>query len=82
MLVAIATLQSSALDSWPAVAIGGLLIVGSLEFVGPFDQDGWKLAGAIVPFAYIAWSFWLIVTGVVLLATGSPRPALRRPRWA
>ena len=41
--------------------------VGSLEFVGRFEESGWKLAGTIVPLAYIGWSLWLAVAGVVLL---------------
>jgi hypothetical protein len=40
-----------------------LLVVGSLEFVGPFEEVGWKLAGTIVPIAYTAWSVWLLVAG-------------------
>jgi hypothetical protein len=71
VLVAIAMLQSSEFDAWlawPGVAIGILLVVGSLEFVGPFDERGWKLAGTIVPIAYVAWSLWLIVAGVTLIA--------------
>lgn len=70
VLVAVAMLQSSAFDvwlAWPGIIIGGSLILGSLEFVGKFEEEGWKLAGAIVPIAYIAWSLWLIVTGLVLL---------------
>ncbi len=39
----------------------------SLEFVGPFEREGWTLAGAVVPFAYIAWSLWLVATGVIVL---------------
>ena len=35
--------------------------------VGSFEEQGWKLAGAIVPIAYIAWSLWLILAGLVLL---------------
>jgi hypothetical protein len=35
------------------------LLIGSLEFVGPNEKDGWPLAGTIVPIAYIAWSLWL-----------------------
>jgi hypothetical protein len=27
-------------------------VVGSFEFVGGFEEDGWKLAGTIVPIAY------------------------------
>jgi hypothetical protein len=71
LLVAIAMLQSSAFDrwlAWPGIAIGILLIVGSLEFVGPYEANGWRFAAAIVPITYIVWSLWLIVTGVVLLA--------------
>lgn len=71
LLVAIAMLQSSSFDDWlglPGIAIGLLLVVGSLEFVGRFEEHGWKLAGTIVPIAYTAWSLWLLVTGVVLLA--------------
>jgi hypothetical protein len=41
--------------------------VGSLEFVGRFEQQGWKLAATIVPIAYTAWSVWLLAAGVVLL---------------
>jgi hypothetical protein len=47
--------------------IGSFLVLGSLEFVGPFEEEGWKLAGSVVPVAYAAWSVWLIATGVVLL---------------
>jgi hypothetical protein len=51
----------------PGIIIGLFLVVGSLEFVGRFEEEGWKLAGAIVPITYIAWSLWLIVSGLVLL---------------
>lgn len=39
-------------------------MLGSLEFVGPNEEQGWKLAGSIVPIAYVAWSVWLIAIGV------------------
>jgi hypothetical protein len=71
VLVAIAMLQSSVFGAWlawPGIAVGALLVVGSFEFVGAFEENGWKLAGTIVPIAYIAWSLWLIIAGVVLLA--------------
>jgi hypothetical protein len=71
LLVAIAMLQSSEFEAWlawPGIVIGLSLVVGSLEFVGPYEEKGWKLAGVIVPIAYIVWSLWLIVAGVVLLA--------------
>jgi hypothetical protein len=70
MLLGVAMLQSSAFEgwlAWPGIIIGLFLIVGSLEFVGRSEEQGWKLAGAIVPIAYIAWSLWLIVSGLVLL---------------
>jgi Domain of unknown function (DUF4386) len=51
---------------WPGIVIGIALLVGTLEFVGPNEPDGWKLAGAIVPIAYIAWSIWLIALGFAL----------------
>ena len=63
-------LQSSAFDAWlawPGIAIGLALVAGSLEFVGPFKEKGWRLAGTIVPIAYTAWSLWLVISGVVLL---------------
>jgi Domain of unknown function (DUF4386) len=72
VLVGVAMLQSSAFDAWlawPGIAIGLALLVGSLEFVGPFEETGWKLAGTIIQVAYIAWSLWLVTTGVVLLIT-------------
>ena len=71
VLTAVAMLQSSEFDgwlAWPGVVIGLLLVVGSLEFVGPFEESGWNVAAMIVPLAYIGWSLWLIVIGVVLLA--------------
>ncbi len=46
--------------AWPGVVIGLLLVLGSLEFVGPFEENGWKVAATIVPLAYIGWSLWLI----------------------
>ncbi|MFL6047361.1 MAG: DUF4386 domain-containing protein [Propionibacteriaceae bacterium] len=70
VLVGTAMLQSSTFDAWlgwPGIAIGLALLLGSLEFVGPFEEKGWKPAGTIVPIAYIAWSLWLVVSGVVLL---------------
>jgi Domain of unknown function (DUF4386) len=70
VLVGIAMLQSSAFAAWlawPGIVIGLALVVGSLEFVGRFEEKGWKLAGTIVPIAYTAWSLWLVISGVVLL---------------
>ena len=70
VLVGVAMLHSSVFEAWlawPGIAVGALLVVGSFEFVGRFEEHGWKLAGTIVPIAYLGWSLWLIITGVVLL---------------
>ena len=70
VLVGIAMLQSSIFDAWlawPGIAIGLCLVVGSLEFVGRFEEKGWRPAGTIVPIAYTAWSIWLVISGIVLL---------------
>jgi hypothetical protein len=70
ILVGVAMLQSSTFEpwlAWPGIIIGLFLIVGSLEFVGRLEEQGWKLAGAIVPITYIAWSFWLVLSGLVLV---------------
>jgi len=70
VLTGVAMLQSSAFEAWlawPGIAIGLLLVVGSLEFVGRFEEHGWNLAGTIVPLTYIAWSVWLIVSGLTLV---------------
>jgi hypothetical protein len=70
MLVAASILAGGTLPAWLAFAglvIGVALLVGTLEFVGSNEPDGWELAGTIVPIAYIAWSVWLILLGVFLL---------------
>lgn len=70
ILVAASILQGTILPGWLAilgVVIGLALLVGTLEFVGPNERDGWALAGTIVPIAYIAWSIWMIALGLMLL---------------
>jgi hypothetical protein len=55
-------------ESWvgyAGVVIGPVLMLCSLEFVG--RRSAWKLAEALTPVAYVAWSLWLIATGVVIL---------------
>jgi hypothetical protein len=69
LAVAASTVTTAALPAWLGwlgVPIGLALLVGTLEFVGPNEPEGWAVAGAIVPIAYIAWSLWLIVMGVLL----------------
>lgn len=70
VLISVAMLQSSTFAvwlAWPGIAIGLSLAAGSLEFVGRFEEKSWNLAGAIIPFAYISWSLWLVAAGLVLL---------------
>jgi len=70
VLIGIAALQS---DAFPAllgvigIVIGAVLAVCCLEFIGPFEREGWKFAGLMVPVTYIAWSLWVAALGVVLL---------------
>jgi hypothetical protein len=71
-LVAVAVIQSDTLH--PIFGIIGLMLaplflIGSLEFVGPFEPLGWKLAGTLVPVTYIGWSLWLLALGIGFLLT-------------
>ena len=70
ILVGVAITQSTVLH--PAVGVAGIVVgavlaLCSFEFVGSFEPAGWKLAGRVTPFAYIAWSLWLVATGIALL---------------
>jgi hypothetical protein len=70
LLVAWTILVTTVMPAWSGaigIVIGLALLVGTLEFVGPNERDGWHLAGTIVPIAYIAWSLWLIALGILLL---------------
>jgi Domain of unknown function (DUF4386) len=70
LLVAASVLSTSVLPGWLGIVgipVGIALLIGTLEFVGPNERDGWPLAGTIVPIAYIAWSLWLIALGIALL---------------
>jgi hypothetical protein len=71
-LVGVALLQSEVLH--PLFGVVGLVlaplfVVGALEFVGGFEPRGWRLAGSLVPLAYIGWSVWLLALGIGLLVT-------------
>jgi hypothetical protein len=64
LLASLALIQSASV--WIGIAgvvIGPILILCSLEFVG----RGLKLAERLTPPTYIAWSLWLIATGVTVL---------------
>jgi hypothetical protein len=70
VLIGIGVTQGTALPSWlgwPGIAIGAGLVVGSAEFLGPNEEQGWGLAGAAIPVLYIAWSAWLLAMGVALI---------------
>jgi hypothetical protein len=69
-LASVALIQSDLLH--PAFGIVGLVLaplflLGSTEFVGPFEPTGWNLADRLVPLAYIGWSLWLFALGIGLL---------------
>jgi len=69
-LVGLAVIQSEVLH--PAFGIVGLIlaplfVIGAMEFVGSFEQRGWKFAGGVVPIVYIGWSLWLLATGISLI---------------
>jgi hypothetical protein len=52
VLTGAALIQATNTPWWTGVAgiiIGALLMICSLEFVGAFEQKGWKLAGALTP---------------------------------
>ena len=70
VLIGIGVIQGTALPTWlgwPGVVIGAGLLVGSAEFLGSNEERGWSLAGAAIPVLYIAWSLWLLASGIALL---------------
>jgi len=70
LLVAASVLLTALLPNWlriVGIPIGAALLVGTFEFVGPNEERDWPLAGTIVPIANIAWSLWLIASGIALL---------------
>jgi hypothetical protein len=64
-LAGVALLTESSLLGLLGIVIGPALMLCSLEFVG--RRVGWTVAEKLTPPAYVAWSLWLIATGVVLL---------------
>jgi hypothetical protein len=51
------------------LVLAPLCVLGSLEFVGPFEPRGWKPAGTLVPLANIGWSRWLPALEIGFLVT-------------
>lgn len=71
LFAGIALTDSTAAADWlggVAIVIGPLFLLCSLEFVGAFEEAGWKLASSLTPVVYIAWSIWLFAVGIALLA--------------
>jgi hypothetical protein len=69
-LTGIALTQTAAAPGWLGVlgiVIGPVLMLCSLEFVGKHEPTGWELAEKLTPITYVAWSLWLIATGVAFL---------------
>lgn len=70
VLSGVALIQATNTPWWLGVAgivVGAVLMICSLEFVGAFEYEGWKLAATMTPIAYVAWSVWLIAVGIALL---------------
>jgi hypothetical protein len=70
VLAGAALTSATTVPAWlgvPGIVTGVALMLCSLEFVGGFEPRGWKLAGSLTPITYIAWSLWLVATGVALL---------------
>ena len=69
-LAGVAMTQSDAVPGALGIAglvLGPVLALCALEFVGPNEPHGWRVAATLTPPAYVAWSLWLIATGIALL---------------
>jgi hypothetical protein len=65
-LIGVALTETSEAPAW--VGVVGIVPMGcSLELVSRAGSAGWKLAERATPVAYVAWSLWLVATGVALL---------------
>jgi Domain of unknown function (DUF4386) len=70
LVVAGSILAKTILPAWLGalgIPIGLAILLGVVEFMGPFERDGWTVAAIVVPIAYICWSVWLIALGISLL---------------
>jgi hypothetical protein len=69
-LAGIALRQTTAVPDWIGtlgIIIGPILLLCAFEFVGSHEPAGWKVAEKLTPIAYVAWSLWLIGTGIALV---------------
>jgi hypothetical protein len=64
LLAPLVVLFAAALPDADPTLLSALMLC-SLEFVG--RGTGWTVAERLTPPAYVAWSLWLIATGLVLL---------------
>ncbi len=64
-LAGVALLGTHATLGVVGIVIGPALMLCSLEFVG--REHGWKVAERLTPPTYVAWSLWLIATGIAFL---------------
>jgi hypothetical protein len=65
----VALTQTTQAPGWIGVlgiVIGPVLALCSLEFLGG-REEGWKVAEKLTPIGYVAWSLWLVATGIALL---------------
>jgi Domain of unknown function (DUF4386) len=70
ILIGVAIIGSELIPTWMGwvgTVIGAGLVLGSVEFLGPNEERGWKLAGAAIPILYVAWSLWLLALGIALI---------------
>jgi len=70
VLIGVAVVDRELLPDWTGwigIVVGVGLIVGSAEFLGRDEEDGWALAGAAIPILYVAWSLWLLTMGIALI---------------
>ena len=69
-LTGVALMQATNTPWWlglAGVVVGGLLMICSFEFVGSYEERGWRVAAVLTPIVYVAWSLWLIAVGIALL---------------
>jgi Domain of unknown function (DUF4386) len=67
-LVAVLMLRSPLFGRW--LGVTGLILALGIA-AGLLEPTGWKPAGMINAFSYLAWALWLIVIGVTLLVRRS-----------
>jgi hypothetical protein len=89
LLIAASVISTAELPGWLGILgipIGIALLMGTLEFAGPNEEQGWALAGTVVPIAYISWSVVAHRSGgrfaarLVMIPTGGPQLDKRPPR--